>query len=171
MCVYACRRNVCAKRRRVVIYRVRIGGNEAQALHTLTLSCRTASPEKRDSAAKTQNPVLARELLIVLARRTDIGGAVIKPGNIHAHPSCHSSREHDSFSRAAHDRLRHDSHDLLPAAIGLPILIYGLSTWSTSTSAVEVKKKRRPTARVSVLPVASLQKTNEFVGANLSIKY
>jgi hypothetical protein len=59
---------------------------------------------------------------------------------------------------------------LLPATIGLPMMIYGITMWSASTSAAE-KKKGRPNARISVLPVASLQKNNEFFGANLSATY
>lgn len=58
----------------------------------------------------------------------------------------------------------------LPAAIGLPIMISGLSRWSASTSAAD-PKSGKPTASISVLPVASLQKKNEFVGASLSITY
>ncbi len=58
----------------------------------------------------------------------------------------------------------------LPAAIGLPIMISGIIRWADSKGAAEAKKGK-PTASVSVLPVASLQKNNEFFGANLSVTY
>jgi hypothetical protein len=58
----------------------------------------------------------------------------------------------------------------LPAAIGLPIMMYGLYNWMDSTSAAK-PNHGKATASVSVLPVASLQKKNEFFGANLVVTY
>jgi hypothetical protein len=59
----------------------------------------------------------------------------------------------------------HIHHAILAASTTL--FLAPLTTGCGTTATIS----RVQTPRVSVLPVAALQKNNEFVGANLSIKY
>jgi hypothetical protein len=57
-----------------------------------------------------------------------------------------------------------------PAAIGLPLMIWGFTTWSLSKDAAD-PKATKDGPRVSVLPAASLEKKNAFVGGSVSVTY
>lgn len=53
----------------------------------------------------------------------------------------------------------------LPAAIGLPIMVWGFYTYFSSVSAVSSG------TRVAVVPTASFQKKNESYGANVVVSF
>jgi hypothetical protein len=57
----------------------------------------------------------------------------------------------------------------LPAAIGAPIFAWGLVTWMTSTGAVKPKSGSGPD--FAIVPTASFDKKNEFVGASASLRF
>jgi hypothetical protein len=58
----------------------------------------------------------------------------------------------------------------LPAAIGLPIMIWGFTTWGKSKSASSPQSQHKDVS-FSVVPAASLQKNNTFVGANATVTF
>jgi len=57
-----------------------------------------------------------------------------------------------------------------PAAIGLPLMIWGFTTWSASRAAAD-PNTRSSGPQVAILPTASLQKKNEYVGASVTVTY
>lgn len=59
----------------------------------------------------------------------------------------------------------------LPAAIGLPLMIYGVSVWASSRSAADGKASKPQEASISVVPLASLKKSKEFGGVGVSVVF
>ncbi len=57
----------------------------------------------------------------------------------------------------------------LPAAVGAPIFVWGLVTWMTSTGAV--KPKSDSSSNFAIVPTASFDKKNEFVGVSASARF
>lgn len=58
----------------------------------------------------------------------------------------------------------------LPAAIGGPLLIYGLTTWERSVEAAG-KADKSSARRLTVVPIASMDKTNQFYGASARVSF
>jgi hypothetical protein len=58
----------------------------------------------------------------------------------------------------------------LPATIGGSLLVYGLLTWSSSVSTA-AKKDDSTARRLTVVPVASTDKTNQYYGASARISF
>jgi hypothetical protein len=58
----------------------------------------------------------------------------------------------------------------LPAAIGLPLTIWGFTTWGRSKVAASQGSKPSDVA-VTVLPTAAFEKNNTFVGASATVTY
>ena len=56
---------------------------------------------------------------------------------------------------------------ILPATIGLPVMIYGIAVWARSRGAANPTSDA-PATRITVLPTASFQKSNSFVGASVA---
>lgn len=59
---------------------------------------------------------------------------------------------------------------LLPVAIGAPLLIYGVTTWAISVAAAN-HYGRPTTSQVTILPLASPDKTNQFYGASARLSF
>lgn len=58
----------------------------------------------------------------------------------------------------------------LPAAIGLPIMAYGLGTWINSVrSAGPRKDKTEPS--IAIVPTVSVDKKNEYVGVSAAVRF
>lgn len=58
----------------------------------------------------------------------------------------------------------------LPATIGGSLLAYGLLTWSSSVRAAD-KGEKSTARRLTVVPVASTDKTNQYYGASARISF
>lgn len=58
----------------------------------------------------------------------------------------------------------------LPAAIGAPIMAYGLVTWLKSVSASGPRKDQTEPS-FAVVPTISVDKKNEYVGASATIRF
>lgn len=57
-----------------------------------------------------------------------------------------------------------------PAAIGVPVMLWGLGAWAMSKSA-ETPGMKHERPRVSVVPSASIDKKNTFVGVSVAVTY
>lgn len=58
----------------------------------------------------------------------------------------------------------------LPAAIGAPVMAYGLVTWISSVSAAGERKKSDDRS-FAVVPVVSTDKKNEYVGVSAAMRF
>ncbi len=58
----------------------------------------------------------------------------------------------------------------LPAALGVPLLIYGVSMWGSSVDAAGNADKSTA-RRVTVVPIASMDKSNQFYGASARVSF
>ena len=57
----------------------------------------------------------------------------------------------------------------LPAAIGAPIFAWGLTNWLTSKGAIKPKSNAGPD--FAIVPTASFDKKNEFIGVSASARF
>ncbi|MDC0746716.1 hypothetical protein [Polyangium mundeleinium] len=58
----------------------------------------------------------------------------------------------------------------LPATIGLPLMIWGFTTWGKSQYAATPRSPRSDVS-FTVLPAASFEKKNTFLGANATVSF
>jgi hypothetical protein len=58
----------------------------------------------------------------------------------------------------------------LPATIGLPLMAWGFATWGKSVSAASPRSPRSDVGFM-VLPAASFQKNDKFLGASATVTY
>jgi len=57
----------------------------------------------------------------------------------------------------------------LPAAIGLPIMSWGLYTWINSTTGAKTGNQKE--SSVAIVPTISVDKKNEYVGVSASMRF
>lgn len=59
----------------------------------------------------------------------------------------------------------------LPAAIGGAVMIYGVAVWARSVFSSVQKSAPQSASRVTVVPIASVDKKNEFIGASAHVSF
>ena len=58
----------------------------------------------------------------------------------------------------------------LPAAIGTPIMIWGIATWAQSVKSAH-KSNSEPEPAVAIVPTVSVDKKNEYVGVSAAMRF